>query len=226
MTPAAGPARPDPGHGLSAMLGIAVTVLAADTISTTLALDELARNPTVRLLNGLITMHLTLNAGAAFGYGAAYTAVIGLLGCGIIISIVAVASRLRSRAWTIALGLLLGGAAGNLGDRVFRAPGMFRGRVVDWINLPHFPWTFNPADASITCAAALIAVLAVRGVRIDGTSARASAGRPSPVAGRPSPLAADRPPALALDPSVPLAERDALPGGRQRPDSQPSRDPQ
>jgi signal peptidase II len=200
MTPAAGPARPDRGRGLPAMLGIAVVVLAADTISTMLALDELAGHPTVRLLNGLVTVHLTLNAGAAFGFGTAYTAVIGLFVCGIIVSIVAVATRLRSRAWTIALGLLLGGAAGNLGDRIFRAPGMFRGRVVDWINLPHFPWTFNPADASIACAAALIAVLALRGVRIDGTSARASAGRPSPLASGPSPLA-DRD-ALPRDPPV------------------------
>ncbi len=178
MTLASGPARPGRGRGLPVMLGIAVIVLAVDTISTTLALDVLARHPTVRLLNGLVTVHLTLNAGAAFGFGTADAAVIGLFVCGVIISIVAVATRLRSRSWTIALGLLLGGAAGNLGDRLFRAPGMFRGPVVDWINLPHFPWTFNPADASIACAAALIAVLALRGVRIDGTSARASADRP------------------------------------------------
>jgi signal peptidase II len=204
MTPAAGPHRLSSGQALSVMFGIAVFVLTADTISTTLALDKLAGDPTFRLLNGLITVHLALNAGAAFGFGTSYTAVIGLFVCGIIISIIAMAKRLRSRAWTIALGLLLGGAAGNLGDRLFRAPGMFRGRVVDWINLPHFPWTFNPADASITCAAALIAVLAVRGVRIDGTSAPASADRPSP-------LAADRPHALVLDHSAPLAERDGLP---------------
>jgi Signal peptidase (SPase) II len=60
---------------------------------------------------------------------------------------------------------------------LFRAPGLLRGRVVDWINLPHFPWTFNLADASITCAAVLIAVLALRGVRIDGTSPAHAADR-------------------------------------------------
>ena len=87
-----------------------------------------------------------------------------------IVYIIRTARRLRSLAWTIALGLLLGGAMGNLGDRLFRAPGPLRGEVVDWINLSHFPWTFNLADASITCAAVLIAVLALRGVRIDGTS--------------------------------------------------------
>jgi signal peptidase II len=66
---------------------------------------------------------------------------------------------------------------GNLGDRLFRAPGPLRGQVVDWINLPHFPWTFNLADASITCAAVMIAVLALRGVRIDGTSPAHAADR-------------------------------------------------
>ena len=92
--------------------------------------------------------------------GTSYTAVIALIVCGVIAYIIRTARRLRSLAWTIALGLLLGGAMGNLGDRLFRAPGLLRGQVVDWINLPHFPWTFNLADASITCAAVLIAVLA------------------------------------------------------------------
>ena len=96
--------------------------------------------------------------------------VIALIVCGVIVYIIRTARRLRSLGWTIALGLLLGGAMGNLGDRLFRAPGPLRGQVVDWINLPHFPWTFNLADASITCAAVLIAVLALRGVRIDGTT--------------------------------------------------------
>ena len=53
-----------------------------------------------------------------------------------------------------------------------------RGRVVDWINLPHFPWTFNLADSAITCAAVLIGLLALRGLRIDGTVAAARAPGP------------------------------------------------
>jgi signal peptidase II len=193
------------------MFGIAVVVLAADTLSTALALDKLAGHPTVRLLNGLITVHLTLNAGAAFGFGTSYTAVIGLFGCGVIFAIVALANRLRSWAWTIALGVLLGGAAANLGDRLFRGPGLFRGRVVDWINLPHVPWTFNLADASITCAAAMIAVLAVRGIRIDGTSARAPAHRRSPFPADPrSPFPADPRSPLAADRGAPVHEPDGF----------------
>jgi signal peptidase II len=155
---------------LAIMFGVAAMVLAADAISKAQVLTRLSGHPPVRLLDGLITLDLTFNAGAAFGVGTSYTAVIALIVCGVIGYIIRTARRLRSRAWTIALGLLLGGAMGNLGDRLFRAPGLLRGQVVDWINLPHFPWTFNLADASITCAAILIAILALRGVRIDGTT--------------------------------------------------------
>ena len=155
---------------LTVMFCVAAAVLTADAISKAQVLDRLPGHPPVSVLHGLVTLDLTFNAGAAFGVGPSYTAVIALVVCGVIVSIIRTARRLRSMGWTIALGLLLGGAMGNLGDRLFRAPGLLRGRVVDWINLPHFPWTFNLADASITCAAVLIAVLALRGIRIDGTS--------------------------------------------------------
>jgi signal peptidase II len=122
-TPSTPSVTPRPRRALSVMFGIAILVLAADTISTALALDKLAGHPAVRMLNGLITVHLTLNAGAAFGFGTSCTSVICLFGCGVILAII-VQARLRSLAWTIALGLLLGGSAANLGDRLFRPPGL------------------------------------------------------------------------------------------------------
>ena len=155
---------------LTVMLGVAAVVVAADAVSKALALRHLPGRPPVRLLDGLLTLKLTLNPGAAFGVGTSYTAVIALIACGVVVYVIRMAARLRSLAWTVGLGLLLGGAAGNLADRLFRAPGPLRGSVVDWLNLPHFPWTFNLADASITCAAVLIAILALSGVRIDGPS--------------------------------------------------------
>ena len=164
-------------RALTVMFCVAVIVLTTDAVSKAQVLARLPGHPPVRLLHGLVTLDLTFNAGAAFGVGTSYTAVIALIVCGVIGYIIRFARRLRSLAWTIALGLLLGGAMGNLGDRLFRAPGPLRGRVVDWINLPHFPWTFNLADASITCAAVLIAVLALRGVRIDGTTPAHAADR-------------------------------------------------
>jgi signal peptidase II len=178
---------------LTVMFCVAVIVLTADAISKQQVLARLSGHPPVRLLHGLLTLDLTFNAGAAFGVGTSYTAIIALIVCGVIAYIFRIARRLRSLAWTIALGLLLGGALGNLGDRLFRGPGPFRGQVVDWLNLPHFPWTFNLADASISCAAVLIAVLALRGVRIDGTSPA---------------HAADRTDSNPLTPSVAPAPRD------------------
>ena len=153
------------------MLGVAAVVVTADAVSKALMLRHLAGGREIRLLDGLLTLELKLNPGAAFGVGTSYTAVIALIACGVIVYVIRMAARLRSLAWTIGLGLLLGGAAGNLGDRLFRAPGPLRGSVVDWLNLPHFPWTFNVADAAITCAAVLIGILALLGVRADGASA-------------------------------------------------------
>lgn len=161
------------------MLGVAAVVVTADAVSKALALRHLAGGREVRVLDGLLTLKLRLNPGAAFGVGTSYTAIIALIACGVVVYVIRIATRLRSLAWTIGLGLLLGGAVGNLADRLFRAPGPFRGSVVDWLNLPHFAWTFNLADTAITCAAVLIGLLTLLGVRIDGTPA-ANTARGSP----------------------------------------------
>jgi Signal peptidase (SPase) II len=95
---------------LTVMFCVAVVVLTADAISKAQVLARLPGHPPVRLLDGLITLDLTFNAGAAFGVGTSYTAVIALIVCGVIVSIIRTARRLRSLSWTIALGLLLGGA--------------------------------------------------------------------------------------------------------------------
>jgi signal peptidase II len=164
------PPRPPRARTLAVMLGVAAVVVVADAASKALVLRDLPGHPPIRVLGGLLTLRLTVNPGAAFGVGTSYTAVIALIACGVVVYVIRMAARLRSLSWTVGLGLLLGGAAGNLGDRLFRAPGPLRGSVVDWLNLPHFPWTFNLADASITCAAVLVAILALSGVRIDGTA--------------------------------------------------------
>jgi signal peptidase II len=171
-TTSAGAPAPDPARrtrALAVMIGVAVFVLAADAISKNLVLAKLSQHPPVRLLDGLITLRLTFNAGAAFGLGTSYTVIIALIACGVIVFMIRTARRLRSAAWAVALGLLLGGAAGNLSDRLFRAPGPLRGRVVDWILLPHFPWIFNLADSAIVCGAVVVALLSFLDLRIDGT---------------------------------------------------------
>ena len=96
------------------------------------------------------------------------TVVFSLIAVGVIIAILRTSRRLRSVPWAVTLGLLLGGAAGNLGDRIFRSPGPFRGDVVDWIQLPHWP-VFNVADSCIVCGGVLAVLLAARGVPLEGS---------------------------------------------------------
>jgi len=88
----------------------------------------------------------------------------------VIVYIARTARKLYSAGWAIALGLLLGGAMGNLGDRIFRAPGLFRGYVVDWIGVvPRYYPIFNLADSAIVCGGILTVILAMRGYHLDGT---------------------------------------------------------
>jgi signal peptidase II len=150
------------------LVGVAVFVLAADIISKSVVVAKMADHPPIRLLGGLLTLTLTRNGGAAFSIGTSMTIVFSLIALGVIVYILRVARNLHSIGWAITLGLLLGGATGNLVDRIFRAPAPFQGRVVDWIELPHWP-VFNLADSSIVCAGVLVVLLAMRGIHLDGT---------------------------------------------------------
>ena len=165
---------------LAVVLGVAVFVLAADIVSKVIVVATLSNRqclvgnfvpspPPVRLLGGALTLCESRNPGAAFGIGGtSSTIVFTAIAVGVIIFIVRTARQINSLPWAIALGLLLGGATGNLTDRIFRAPGPLRGWVVDWIQLPHWP-VFNLADSAITCGAVLMVLLAVQGRRLDGT---------------------------------------------------------
>jgi signal peptidase II len=123
-----------------------------------------------RLLDGVLELNLSRNAGAAFSTGRGYTVVLSLLALCIVAVILRVARDLRSAWWAVTMGLILGGALGNVSDRLFREPGPFRGHVVDFIELPHWP-IFNVADMAICGAAALFVVLSLRGVRLAGSAA-------------------------------------------------------
>ena len=147
---------------------MAAFVIAADVISKSIVVARMPDHLPIRLLGGLLTITLTRNGGAAFSIGTSMTIVFTAIAVGVIVYILRTARNLRSIGWAIALGLLLGGATGNLLDRIFRAPGAFQGHVVDWIELPHWP-VFNLADSSIVCAGVLVVLLALFGIRLDGT---------------------------------------------------------
>jgi signal peptidase II len=166
-TPSAPPVRP---RRLGLLLAVAVFVIAADVITKAIVVARMPDHAPIRLLGGLLTITLTRNGGAAFSIGTSMTIVFTAIALGVIVYILRAARNLRSVGWAITLGLLLGGATGNLIDRIFRTPGLFQGHVVDWIELPHWP-VFNLADSAIVCAGVLVVLLALRGIRIDGTRA-------------------------------------------------------
>ena len=146
------------------LIGVAATVLAADIGSKAAVVATLSGRPNVRLLGGALTLTVSRNPGAAFGIGGpSETVVFTAIAVAVAVFIIRFSRRIGSTAWAVALGLLLGGAMGNLTDRLLRYPGPLQGWVVDWIKLPDWP-TFNVADSAITCGAVLIALLATRGI--------------------------------------------------------------
>jgi signal peptidase II len=163
------------------LAGVAAFVLAADIVSKAVVVAHLRPEQPVHLLGDVFELWLTRNPGAAFSVGTGETAVFTVIAFGVIVYIARTARKLYSLGWAIALGLLLGGAAGNLGDRIFRAPGLFRGDVVDWIGVvPRYYPIFNLADSAIVCGGILMVILSMRGYHLDGTrSADAPAGRES-----------------------------------------------
>ena len=153
---------------------VATLLYVIDQVTKHLAVEHLTGQPDKPLLGDLLQLHLTRNPGAAFSTGTAYTEVLSGVAIVAVGVVVWLSRRLGSRLWAVALGVLLAGVAGNLTDRLFRAPGPLEGHVIDFLMLPHWP-IFNVADMCINVAAGLVLVQAFRGVRLDGSRVKTEA---------------------------------------------------
>ncbi|MFI8004412.1 signal peptidase II [Streptomyces sp. NPDC086010] len=151
-----------------ALLGVAVLAYLLDLISKMIVVAKLEHEEPVEIFGDWLKFDAIRNAGAAFGIGEAFTVIFTVIAAVVIVVIIRLARKLYSLPWAIALGLLLGGALGNLTDRIFRAPGVFKGAVVDFIAPAHFA-VFNLADSAIVCGGILIVILSFRGLDPDGT---------------------------------------------------------
>jgi signal peptidase II len=156
-----------PRRRIGALVAIAVAVLALDIASKVTVVATLSGKQPIRLLGGFLKLRVDRNPGAAFSFAPSLTILFSLIAITVIVVILRSSRRIRSLPWAITLGLLLGGATGNLADRIFRYPGVFRGWVVDWIQVPHWP-VFNLADSAIVCGGILAVLLSARGIRLDG----------------------------------------------------------
>ncbi len=156
---------------------LAVGVLVVDQVTTQLALGSLTEGEYVPLLGEFFGLMLVFNPGAAFSLATGSTWIFTIVAVVVAVVIVRMSRKIGSRSWALALGALLGGNLGNLGDRLFRPPGFARGHVVDFLNYNGW-FVGNVADIAIVLAAVGMALLAFLGIGIDGTRASSAPEEP------------------------------------------------
>ncbi|WP_198163440.1 signal peptidase II [Rhodococcus sp. WMMA185] len=146
---------------------VAGVVLALDLLTKILAVANIEPGQPIWLIGDVVSLRLVRNPGAAFSMATGMTWLLTLVAVGVVIGVIRIGRTLRSPWWALGLGLVLGGALGNLIDRFFRAPGVLQGHVVDFVSVGWWP-VFNVADSGIVCGAVLLVVLTFIGVEPDG----------------------------------------------------------
>ena len=142
-----------PRRRTGVVAAVAVVVLVLDALTKQWAMSALADGPID--LFGSVRFALTYNKAAAFGLGGAFVPFLALAALGLVIAMVVTGTASERAPVAVALGLVLGGAFGNMVDRVFRSPGFLRGGVVDFVDVGFWP-VFNVADSAITCGCILL----------------------------------------------------------------------
>jgi signal peptidase II len=163
--------QPAPRRRLRLLLSVAAVVLFLDIVTKVLAVRLLTPGQPVSIVGDTITWTLVRNSGAAFSMATGYTWVLTLIATGVVIGIIWMGRRLVSPWWAVGLGMILGGAMGNLVDRFFRSPGPLQGHVVDFLSIGWWP-VFNVADPSVVGGAILLVALSLFGFDFDTVGRR------------------------------------------------------
>ncbi|MGW4353886.1 signal peptidase II [Nocardia sp. NPDC004582] len=150
------------------LLLLAAVVLGLDLLTKTIVVATMTPGKPIDLIGDWARLTLVRNPGAAFSMATGMTWALTLIAAAVVIGVIRIGRTLRSLPWAIGLGLVLGGALGNLIDRLFRAPGPLQGHVVDFVAVGWWP-VFNVADSAIVCGAILLVALTVFGFEPDGT---------------------------------------------------------
>lgn len=155
-----------PRRRVGLLISVATAVLVVDVITKVLAVEVLKPGEPVSIIGDTVTWTLVRNSGAAFSMATGYTWVLTLVALGVVAGIVWMGRRLVSTWWAVGLGMILGGALGNLVDRIFRSPGPLRGHVVDFLSIGWWP-VFNVADPAVVGGAILLVGLSLFGYEFD-----------------------------------------------------------
>nr|WP_319942647.1 signal peptidase II [Nocardia aurantia] len=157
---------------LPVLLVVAAFAFAADLGTKVLVVANMTPGEPISIVGDVVRLTLIRNPGAAFSMATGMTWLLTLIAAAVVIGVIRIGRSLRSVGWAIGLGLVLGGAVGNLVDRVFRAPGPLEGHVVDFIAVTRWWPVFNLADSAIVCGAILLVALTVFGFEPDGSHTR------------------------------------------------------
>jgi len=148
---------------LGLVLGIVAGVALLDQLTKTWAVSRLDDGP-VSIIGADVELRLSRNTGSAFSLFQGFTPLLAVLAVVLAIVLVRAVRRTDDVVVLVALSLVLGGAVGNLFDRMVRSPGFLEGAVVDFVRVASFP-TFNVADAAITVGAVLLVAHTLLGIR-------------------------------------------------------------
>jgi signal peptidase II len=194
------PEAPAPRLRLRQLLVVAAVVLVLDIVTKVLAVKLLIPGQPVPIIGDTISWTLVRNSGAAFSMATGYTWMLTVIATGVVVGIFWMGRRLVSPWWAIGLGMILGGAMGNLVDRFFRSPGPLQGHVVDFLSIGWWP-VFNVADPSVVCGAILLVTLSAMGFDFDTVGRRKPDDALDVAAGAATPEDSETPdePAAGLD---------------------------
>ncbi len=164
---------------LGLVVAVALGVWVLDQAAKWWAVVRLENQDPISVVGSWLTLSFLRNPGAAFSLGSGSTVLFTAVAAVVVVVILRSARRLRSAWWAVALGGLLGGAIGNLTDRLLRDPGFPSGHVVDFISVKYFA-VFNVADMAIVGSAILMVLLSLLGVEFSGTDPDRAGGLEGP----------------------------------------------
>lgn len=159
---------------------VAAVAYAGDQLTKLWVTGTMVEGQRIPVLPPLLQWYYIRNSGAAFSIGEGVTWVFTIVMTVVSVGIVVYTRKVRSFWWGAALGLVLGGALGNLTDRLFRDPSFGMGHVVDFISLPNFA-IFNVADSAVVCGVVLVSLLTLTGLSPDGSRQRGQETPDEPV---------------------------------------------
>ena len=145
------------------LFSVAWTIWILDLATKIWAVNNLSFKSNINVIGEFFQLTLVRNPGAAFSFATGATVFLSLFSLIVMFAILYYSPKITSRGWAVVLGLVLGGILGNLVDRIFREPGVLRGHVIDWLQIPNFP-VFNIADSAIVVAALISMVLTARNI--------------------------------------------------------------